>query len=1292
MVSDFDRFVLESMPHFIAVEYKKLLDAESAKGKIDHALRAYELGIRALALGIVSQYLIRDAERVVDPDLNQLLLTELPQATLDVWQEILFSTLRAYEGLRHLFFMPEFYDFFWDNSTVPPRPRPDLEAPFTRLTQIRNDLEHGEPPSDEAGWQALCDETLELLRTVLSHFAFLKNYDLIRITKREDSLYWYDRHTGLEVVSAQNPLQTEEELSLGWFYLSKDHRRFLNLHPLLIFWEEPSVELTPPAPQPQEGTAVYDRFVQDRLQYLVTGLWATVTDKSSVAEFVRLVYYTIQEVKQEQKEAKRLTWWRLQEAACAISQRRMASVLGKHRSNLYVQRDKTQAAFEDFLSSDKVCFVLTGKSGVGKSNFLLAQSERYAWEPSSDVCLLMYNGAKMNPDEPLADVIGRDFENRLQLPGREGKEGITNIWREIDQVEGIEERDVVLFIDAINENPEGKALLRRIDELVEGAPWTWLKVVVTSRPQAWRTIKRGVQLAEARYYREAGESRVGVEMEPFTYSQELKPFTRDEELPRAYAKYRDVYDLCTAYEGLPYEVKSTLQDPLVLRLVADTYQGKEIPSTIKAEDVYQQYVDHLLESGRVVRQDLRLLERELMPLMIREGHYANAITAQEIGEAETSEGKSLFELIHSGARLSSGRRVNQGYVNLVDAEILFQHGEGQDYDIRFKYERFYDHHAGKRLVELNEGKSGEDLREAYAQLVGEIRSHPFLWGAVKNALLRELRAGREELIIDLCYTEEQALKEMMVAVLSAYGGEKVEATKCVLEELIKAERREGFVNRLLRRGQGLGLREKNAKKVAIEVAEDVGDCDILNKAARDANPTVRTHAARHVYHLWKRDANEGRFSEARNRGLRVLGSLIPHLRNSIGLPNANVWKSSLGIGFPIFMDACQEHSGSPALDEFQEICQRGFSKLLFIGEERKAGFVQARIRDWVLSVGIDFVVNWLVRLPKYSAGNARELAAFFDLPQEDQDRILELVPYDPTVSLDLLREDLLRVAELENMIATFAACEFLILHGQNNLEEVCETVEWLFNERVEEMPESYFAHKMLSVLSVLVRQGVGDEQTFDLYRQLLDQRLQITNGRTRTKLSVYIVPALHEYLDSVQAVGVRNVNWVHEILEQAIARNDTDLLLAIIWEFAGLGMSDEYHQLVLRAVSPLVAAEDPEVRQAFLNLLARMRQRHPNEVDDFLAGHIPEAAMRRQVTSMESEERVLDLLFVPTEAFLHDYALRPPVDGSLDSSSITQVIDWALVEAVKCEDIGQWVTAVGKKVVNLAYGSEAFDL
>ena len=47
-----------------------------------------------------------------DPYLDTLLEQRFPHLTADAWKEMLFTTLRAYEGHRDLFFMPELYDFY----------------------------------------------------------------------------------------------------------------------------------------------------------------------------------------------------------------------------------------------------------------------------------------------------------------------------------------------------------------------------------------------------------------------------------------------------------------------------------------------------------------------------------------------------------------------------------------------------------------------------------------------------------------------------------------------------------------------------------------------------------------------------------------------------------------------------------------------------------------------------------------------------------------------------------------------------------------------------------------------------------------------------------------------------------------------------------------------------------------------------------------------------------------------------------------------------------------------------
>ncbi len=267
MIDEFDQLILTKMPRFIAVSYQKMLLAETSEEKVWATLHVYDLGLRILTLGLVSQYLIRDRDRVSDPYLNQLLLEKLPGGGLDTWQHLLFVTLKVYEGQQDLLFVPELYELYWDTFSLPHRPRPNVEAPFTRLTQIRNDLEHSIQPADEDSWHKLSEETLELLHQILLRLAFFKDYELVRIVSREEQTYTYECHVGLTITQQQWVGTADVALQSGWFYLCKHRQEFLLLHPLLIFWEES----VPPSllVNSNQDTAIFERLIYSNLQYLL---------------------------------------------------------------------------------------------------------------------------------------------------------------------------------------------------------------------------------------------------------------------------------------------------------------------------------------------------------------------------------------------------------------------------------------------------------------------------------------------------------------------------------------------------------------------------------------------------------------------------------------------------------------------------------------------------------------------------------------------------------------------------------------------------------------------------------------------------------------------------------------------------------------------------------------------------------------------------------------------------------------------------------------------------------------
>src|SRR5947209_5844820 len=138
---EFNAFVLANMPYFIAVNYQRLLEAQRPQEQVKLILHIYNLGLRALTINLVNQYLIRDRENVDDSYLNELLWEKFDHLTTGAWEEIFFTALKAYEGMQDLFFMPELHDFYWDTARLPYRKRSEVKAPFDRLTQATLELE-----------------------------------------------------------------------------------------------------------------------------------------------------------------------------------------------------------------------------------------------------------------------------------------------------------------------------------------------------------------------------------------------------------------------------------------------------------------------------------------------------------------------------------------------------------------------------------------------------------------------------------------------------------------------------------------------------------------------------------------------------------------------------------------------------------------------------------------------------------------------------------------------------------------------------------------------------------------------------------------------------------------------------------------------------------------------------------------------------------------------------------------------------------------------------------------------
>ena len=130
---ELDNLILSEFPYPIAVNYRKMLETKDWDRRTRQCIEVFEYGLRAMTLGVLSEYLIRDADEVRDPELDRKLYQHLSKASVGQWAEFFFLTLRAYGGRRDLFFVPELYDVYWDTSHEPHWPRKGLHLSLIHI-------------------------------------------------------------------------------------------------------------------------------------------------------------------------------------------------------------------------------------------------------------------------------------------------------------------------------------------------------------------------------------------------------------------------------------------------------------------------------------------------------------------------------------------------------------------------------------------------------------------------------------------------------------------------------------------------------------------------------------------------------------------------------------------------------------------------------------------------------------------------------------------------------------------------------------------------------------------------------------------------------------------------------------------------------------------------------------------------------------------------------------------------------------------------------------------------------
>ena len=1279
-----DHIVLSEFPYPIATNYRKALTAGSWESCTRKSVEVFEYVVRAITLGLVSAYLTRDLKKVSDTELNSKLYQKLPRASLGQWVEFLFLCLRAYGDKRELFFIQELYDVYWNTARTPHTRRKRVRIPYDRLVNIRNDLAHGVPPDKESAWENICWEALKNLRIVLEQFRFLGEYNLIRITDVENERYTYDCYTGEIVTHRDERVKMSEKVQPGWFYLSRADRSLLRMHPLLIFWSKEKEQEADD--DERQDVAVFNRLLREGVEYMATVIRELIKeeDVDLLAQFRQLIYYNLEHVKMAKKQ-ETLSWRSVQATANEISGQQMEAVRKKYNPDLYLQRDGVFSVFQDFVVSDKGCLILTGKSGVGKSNFILSLGDEYANAP--DAAVLMYDAARLDSQEEIGLRISQDFSQHIKVNEDAEK---WDIFAELADNEDMANKRLVVVFDAVNENPDSRGLLSKIDQLVDQVRHPWLKVLVTSRPEAWRTIKRGLRLAEERYFRCHGTEDMLVELEEFVVK--LDPFERAE-LKSAYENYRRIYRLQTEYSDIRPPIRFALRDPLVLRLVSGIYEGAEIPQNLRVSDIYSNYIEHLLETGLLDPQDLRLLEHELMPMMLRDGHYDNHLSTDQVQSEKISDGRPLWELIYSGDLLSSGQRVNESFMHLVDAEILVEHGVGLETNIGFEYERFYEFFGGRRLHSAM--KDTTDTMGIYLGVAGALPDKVFLWGALVQGLEFELKAGRTSVLERLSgeTTGNPLLHSALVKALARFGGDSPQkAEEYVWALLGKMTLPSRFIwtdlRRILRPPKDPPLEAQAKKRVAIDAASRLRITNLLEQAAAEPTPYIRNLASQNIYYLWREDPEAG---------FEVLEGLSARVRRDYGLPDLAVAESMLSSLVAIMG---KEHSDPPTMERMMAIGRRTVRRVLFLSDLDKTPRWTTRLRmvfirlmyNIIISIILRFVLNVMGSWGDRIWATPEGFAHVFELSPEQKKLVTTLIPFiDPDKpGLEERVDDLITAANWGDQVSQAVGEVAIIGHGVKDFSAMLEVVEQLSNAALADSPPKSWADRPIwymwmssnrvedpnpDLLELCDRVTIAiqeDSRAF-VEQALKDLPVPITTIHRASMLATNI--GLHYRYTNEPDVP----DLVLGYLERAIEEQDDEYLrLYVSIELQNLLEVGFLHSAV-NGARPIGRYQSAEVRQAIVDLLLRARTHAPDFVEDvLLRGDFPKE-IADQVLAKPTSESMIDLVSYQVALVIYDLFVLGPKE-------LNEELRWLISQALVLPSFESWFTLIIRELLNLLVG------
>lgn len=1259
----FSKLVLKNFPRPIALIFSLMQTSTNWEEKTRLGFQLFEFSLRYYTLLAASQYLYK-TKGVKDSriDTNLLNFLQVGEKTLGLIQETLFSILKVQQGHKDQFYIKEMYDWYWDISHTPHRPNKGVGKAFGEIIQLRNKIIHFKViPQSENEWKEYYSQLYVLLNKSLGTLFFLENYRLVRIDSIENGIIQCKDFTGIDPANDPIKVKLQENDNIpggGWLCISRLQPEYLQVHPLIIFLQNDDLESA-------GDIALLENFNTREATYAQPN-FGNLRNIDIISDVLRFVRTVLEERIGQLIEFETLNWDSFREATKIVTAQKTSLLQDKFKSDLYLQREVVLAEFERFIDSNKTALVLIGNSGVGKSSFLTSIIKDLS--NNDDFSILAYDGANLDSSQRIENIIDNDLKGIIR---RRGHSGVSYL-DDLPLRSNLDNKKVLILIDAINENGSPRDLLFNINRfIIDYSRYRWLKILVTSRPQAWRMMKRGVKLSDPSYYYPKNELDPWIELLPFTWN----------EVPKVYENYRQKYQINTKYEELKTEIKVNLRDPLFLLLVSQTWKGTDIPTRLSNFQVYEKYLDTLIQEKVLQLADLDFLEEEIMPRFINWEKFQPSIPRRDLQSAYTTDGRPLLELIEN-RDYAGDTPVNISFVHLVDVGLLEQRGIQRDYEIRFKYERFFDYFVGKQLHKIV--KNNKEIDDTYRMLLQNTLRQPWLWGGVKNSLILELLEKKYDLVVELIRTEDAYIKDLLVVVLEEFGEENKGIVTKLLTS-IQLSRKSKWIPRRKKKS----LSEQTASKGVIEVAYRLDLLDVIRTGCFDNDPAVRSTSIQQLWRYWREKNREDGF-----------GAIQELISRSIRFPRWSFdgLESAVSVSLLILFENSRDQI---VTERLRSIWKPVMQKALLATPVKS--ITTRRFQSQIRSAIPVFAGNVFARLTRSGAEvkywlNLQEIQDFFSLSEEQKKSCKKVIPYiDPSVGdLDEIYEDVLEVAKSSNVITWYLLVCAFVPQAAQKPQKMISLMERLFSDLIviKPVPPAIVLPTDLFAYGIDSNLYEKNPSWLESFGEMAWKFIYIHNTKFTSRVGEYQYLMAGLYFDKYyQLYKSTKSEFQTRYLDHIIQSADPGLIRSYTRSFAVSAVLKIPPRVAMQALLPIVdfwrekvdLPESDVVEEILIEAFSIIRNFKPLDVDDFMLENDFPQSLQQRVKS-NTIEKLGNVIGLAGTRFVMDAFLAHP---SRDRRDMIQLV---FTEAFSSKSMNVWLGKLIKIILNAIYGDTLFRI